>query len=645
MDGSRVAGEQVLGLPRLPTDVHRRPVGRRRDWPVALVAMPFITPFRPSLQLGLLKAIALRAGFPTETFHLHLDFAQQIETRVYGPIGEIRGRLFGDWLFSREAFGPRAPDPGYRFVDDFAADLTTQLGEAHLSREQIVELRERTIPTYLDELLETVPWGRFRCVGFTCTFQQSAASFALARRLKARYPDLITIFGGANFEGVMGLELARSVDVIDYAVIGEGDVTFPELLEALFEGRDPASVAGLAFRRGPELITTPSRPPFEGMDMLPTPDYDEYFERAERVGLFPVSGRRTVGIPFESARGCWWGAKHHCTFCGLNGATMTFRAKSPARVTAELSELARRHHDFRFFAVDNILDYRYLQSLMAPLTEAQLDYELFYEVKANLSRQQVKLLRDAGVRQLQPGIESLSSHVLALMRKGITAAQNVNLLRWALYYGVGVMWNLITGFPGETRSDYDEQAALMPHLVHLQAPSSWGRIWMERFSPMFVDRQAFPARTVRPEASYAYIYPADARLEDLAYFFDYELEHTLPPSVHDETIAPAAAAWHRSWAAKTPPTLTFWTAHDYVQIEDLRHPDTPGVYNFEGPLAALYAACSDRPHTAATLRHAVGLDDTDEAVEAACEEFRRRGLMMRDGDRFLSLAVPANRGR
>jgi hypothetical protein len=156
------------------------------------------------------------------------------------------------------------------------------MADAQLSREQVVELREHTIPSYLDGLVDAVPWGWFRIVGFTCTFQQSAASFALARPIKARYPNVITIFGGANFEGTMGAELARSVDVVDYAVIGEGDLTLPELLDAFVEGCDPAAVPGLAFRRGEDVIRSASRTPFENMDTLPTPNYDEYFERAEQ---------------------------------------------------------------------------------------------------------------------------------------------------------------------------------------------------------------------------------------------------------------------------------------------------------------------------------------------------------------------------
>ncbi len=617
---------------------------RHLEWPVALVAMPFVSPFHPSLQLGLLKSIALRRGFPAETLHLHLDLAHELGPAEYAVIGEVRGRLFGDWLFSREAFGERAPDAGARFLDDFAADLAPILEAVKMSREQVLTLRDETLPRFLDRMVESVPWGCFRVVGFTCTFQQSAASFAMARRIKERWPDVITVFGGANFEGVMGSELVRSVDAIDYAVIGEGDVTFPALLEALAAGDDPADVNGIAFRRDGEVITTPARSPFQAMDALPTPDYDEYFERAEELGLLSRSGRRAVSIPFESARGCWWGARHHCTFCGLNGGTMAFRAKSPARVNAELTELAVRYRDFRFTAVDNILDHQYLKTFMAQVAEARLDYELFYEVKANLSREQIKLLAEAGMKRIQPGIESLSTHVLQLMRKGITAAQNVNTMRWALYYGISVSWNLLRGFPGETEADYDDQAKLIPQLVHLEPPAGATRIWMERFSPIFFDRRTFPARYVTPEKSYSYIFPTDTRLDELAYFFEYELENTLPESAHASTVD-AVAAWGKAWKGETRPTLTFWMARDYVQIEDLRNPDAPGVYNFTGPLAALYAAASDQPRTAAALRTAAGLQEPEDEIEEACDQFCSRGLMMRDGERFLSLAIPANRGR
>src|SRR5690606_12633861 len=149
-----------------------------------------------------------------------------------------------------------------------------------------------------------------------------------------------------------------------------------------------------------------------------------------------------------------------------------------------------------------------LDELFPVLTDRGTTYDLFYEVKANLTREQLRTMRGAGVRHIQPGIESLSSRVLGLMRKGTRMSTNVNLLRWAYHYGIHVSWNLLWGFPGDTVEDYVVQADTMRSLTHLPPPGGGGRIWMERFSPIFEDRDGFPAGRVEADLSYRYVYPA-----------------------------------------------------------------------------------------------------------------------------------------
>jgi radical SAM superfamily enzyme YgiQ (UPF0313 family) len=63
-------------------------------------------------------------------------------------------------------------------------------------------------------------------------------------------------------------------------------------------------------------------------------------------------------LVIESSRGCWWGHKHYCTFCGLNGSLMTFRSKHPDAFFAEITELANRHRILDMIVVDNIMDMR-----------------------------------------------------------------------------------------------------------------------------------------------------------------------------------------------------------------------------------------------------------------------------------------------
>ncbi|HEU4422909.1 MAG TPA: RiPP maturation radical SAM C-methyltransferase [Pilimelia sp.] len=627
-----------------PRRLDRAAIERHSAWPTVIVSMPFMGCRRPSIQLGLLKAIVEAHGFPVRTLHANLDFAARLGADYYQLLSEHRGRLVGDWLFSLEAFGDAAPDREDRLVEDFADDLSYLGGSRSERRDALLQTRYRDVPAYLDALVETFDWSDVRVVGFSSTFQQNAASFALARRLKQRYPGIVTVFGGANFDGEMGLELVRAVDCVDMAVIGEGDVAFPQLLRALAAGTDPAAVPGVARRVGDEVVATPPAAPLYRLDDLPAPDYDEYFTRAEDLGLLPRVGHRDVWLPFESARGCWWGAKHHCTFCGLNGSTMQFRAKSPNRVLAEFAEQARRYRSFRFEAVDNILDVRYLNELFPVLIANEIDYEIFYEVKANLTRAQLRLLAQAGVRQIQPGLESLSSHVLQLMRKGVRAAQNVNLLRWARYYDIRASWNLIWGFPGETEQDYAEQARVIPHLVHLRPPVGFGPVWMERFSPLFTRQEDFGVHVCVPERSYHHVYPDGIDLDRMAYFFDYEMKDSLPDDVYAD-LRRAVDEWSTAWKADEPPTLTYWSAPDFLQIYDGRRPGREGTYTFEGPLAHIYLACSDRPTTASAVRNKLGQRLPVEAIQEAFDEFAHRGLMFLDGSLALALALPKITGR
>ena len=69
----------------------------------------------------------------------------------------------------------------------------------------------------------------------------------------------------------------------------------------------------------------------------PIPDYRDFFEQFER-SRFGRGWQPSVFV--ETSRGCWWGERMHCTFCGLNGATMTYRSKSAPRALAELTHLA-----------------------------------------------------------------------------------------------------------------------------------------------------------------------------------------------------------------------------------------------------------------------------------------------------------------
>lgn len=646
----------VHTMERLPPVASRKPVcgevasldaatkAMRRAHAVGLVTMPFALSTRPSLQLGLLAEIARSHGFPVATMHLNLDLVKRIGVERYHHLACTRNPMFGDWLFSVAAFADDAPDPAGTMPEDLDPLSRETLDIIAMSADELRNLRDTVVPAYLDELVATIDWTRYRVVGFTSTFQQNAASFALARRIKALHPDIVTLFGGANFDGPMGPAWMQAIPWIDLAVSGEADRAFADVLMALASGGDTLAVPGVLGRRDGRVVAGPPGVPLDDLDALPVPDYGEYFERAQRLQLLEPAAVRKVDVPFESSRGCWWGEKATCRFCGLNGSTMAYRSKSPARVLSELESLARRHNSLAFNAADNILNPDHLRSVMASLAAANIDYWIFYEAKASLGRDDLRLLHRAGVRALQPGIESLSTHILRLMLKGTKAATNVNLLRWARYYGIETYWNVLLGFPGETQDDYDGQARLARQIVHLEPPGGFVRIGLERFSPYFENPEQFPVRGGRavPEPGYTHTYPRHVDLEYAAYHFAGELEGSLPDDAYQPLVR-TLASWHDRWKTGDRPSLTFWWSPGLLHVEDRRSALAPASHRFADPHAAVYAACSDGPVSLPELYKQ--LDLREEVMAPVLAELCRLGLMMRDGGVYLSLALPGSPGR
>jgi len=156
---------------------------------------------------------------------------------------------------------------------------------------------------------------------------------------------------------------------------------------------------------------------------------------------------------------------------------------------------------------DNIMPHRFFQTLIPRLGQEVPGLCMFYEQKANLSLEQVTALARAGVTVIQPGIEALSTDLLRRMDKGVTARQNIALLRHARAVGVEMNWNLLYGFPGDGVREYRHTLALLPCLRHRPPPTDVCRISIDRFSPYFFAPARYGIRSVRPMDSYAAILP------------------------------------------------------------------------------------------------------------------------------------------
>ena len=574
---------------------------------ICLVVPPFESLHHPNLGTAILKSACVARGLATQIVYGGLILATHVGHERYDAVYDspmrfrLGERLFRSWAYPPEqAASLPTPEPLRPDLDA----LETALAPA--------------IEPGLIELVERILALRPRIVGLTSSFQQNLAASAVARCIKQRAPGIVTVMGGPNATGPLAAGLAKAFPWIDHFFSGEADIAFPDSCEAyLRRGELPA---------GRVVASQPVR----DMRTVFPPDFSDYFAQLrplQEAGMLPAWLPRYLLA--ETSRGCWWGAKQHCTFCGLNAEGMGFGEKPSDQVRGELDAL-KRWNVPRVMMTDNIMPRRYLDELFPQLADEPQRLGLFYEIKANLNEAQVDQLIQGGVVAIQPGIESLSSNVLRLMHKGVSAHQNIALLRHCGGVALQAFWNVLYGFPGERAEDYAAVIALMPKLHHLYPPASCTRIVIDRFSPYFADPEGMGVAPIAPQTAYRCLYPDEVAVEDVAYHFvgDYRTELLDQPALVARLRA-AIADWRQSWAEGKVPLLQLFVRDGQALVLDTRAIARQPVTRLT---AAQHAALLD-------LRKPKARRGLDPALAAPAEWLFDRGFVIDHEDILMSVVV------
>ncbi len=609
---------------------------------ICLVTMPWQSLDMPSLPVGLLSAVIgeERPHHEVLAFYANLEWAAYVLEQTSGEVtpddyAEIAERgLFhgvGDWVFTSSLY------PGMSWpLDNFEAYLASVAEE--VSAVGPARRMRDLAPTFVEKLAREILSGEPGLVGLTSTFMQNVPSLSLAAELKRQAPAVLTVMGGGNCDGPMGAALHRNFDSLDFVVSGEGERALLELLDVVERGGDEqqfGSVPGLCWRQNGRTVANSPAAEAVPIESLPTPIFDDYFQSVDEG---PVRNYVEPKIVLEAARGCWWGMRKHCTFCGLNGSNIAFRSKSPERVWIELDGYARRHQVLDVVMVDNIMDMGYITTLLPKMADSGWDLRVHYEVKSNLKAKHVRAMGEAGVVHIQPGIESLSTRVLDLMRKGVDGITNVRLLRDCESLRVTTPWNYLYGFPGETDDDYRTIIDQMPNLHHLQPPRVGSRITVERFSPYHREPElGFAFRT--PASIYRHVFDLPvSELMDLVYLFDSE-----PAGITGDTekiLLDSVAEWQESYFGST--LVQEWHGSELVIIDRRVRLEAREHVLHEGWETAAYELLTNGLGQAGLTR---GLEQRDERVppsdvlEQWLDQLVADGLAFGDAGRYVSLAT------
>jgi ribosomal peptide maturation radical SAM protein 1 len=610
---------------------------------IALINMPFANLAMPSIALTQLKTVVenrFKNQVSVDVYYLNHDFANYMGLDFYDLIiesADSQNAGLGDWFFRQTAF-PDLPNNTGVYLSRYFPFRTEQMNTL---KSRVLEKR-RGLDRFLESLISKYGLDQAQLVGFTSMFMQSAACFSLARKIKECNSKLTIVVGGANCESPMGQVIVKYVEPIDYVFSGPALKSFPEFVDHCLDQQvwEGGSIKGVftkknyLFQSGPEAIGEEL-----SIDVPIDLDYRPFLhtlaENFSQSEIEPI-------LLFETSRGCWWGERAHCTFCGLNGMSMAYRAMSPNLALKQFESLFEFAPKVsRLEAVDNILPKSYLQEVL-PLVKTPENMSIFYEVKADLSESDVQVLAKARVKFIQPGIESLATSTLKLMKKGTSAFRNLSLLKFCATYGVEPAWNLLIGFPGEGEEVYKKYVDDIPLLTHLPPPTGVYPVRFDRYSPYFMKSKEY-GLDLHPVDYYSLIYPfPEEALDNLAYYFaDFHIgaEYAQTMSKWIGRIKERVDRWVDAWKnnGHVPPELLLCGNGDKSMINDSRSGQVK-EYRIGEVSGRILNFLAGKPKRVGDVAREFGdVAGFDASTEVAF--LRERGLVFQEEDRFLSLVL------
>lgn len=272
-------------------------------------------------------------------------------------------------------------------------------------------------------------------------FHQTAA-------ITKQFKSDIMIVGGGPYV-TMNLQDVAEDKNIDYFVVGEGEITFCELIEELLSDRDFSGVKGLAYRDGERLIINAPREFIEDLDSLPFPDYN--LVSVDQYSRFMSYGynRRKQAVMFSS-RGC----PYECIFCH-NTFGKEYRTRNPSNVFQEIEILCKNFgfKDF-YFVDDNFnLDYERSMKIFDFIIESGMKINIYLAngIRGDIvDRAFIDKMVKAGVIWVTFSVETASQRLQIFIKKFINIQKITENIHYACEKNIIVNCCVMVGFPTET---------------------------------------------------------------------------------------------------------------------------------------------------------------------------------------------------
>jgi len=634
---------------------------------VALVSMPWAPPIEPCLGLGILKSCLTRAEISARVFHFGTDLLRWLKHDTYQYLADAWG--LNEFIFTADldcALGERQQAAIVKRVLTFWKNGYRY--DAYPSAESVLDLfmymRHEIVPQFLQEAADRILRSNAKIIGFTCLFDQTMASLALATRLKSIDPTLTVIFGGYALEGPPGSTVAQAFPCVDFFVRGDGEKAIVDLAQLILgNSRSVKRDVRATLRRDliPPILTATNslqlvvgvasgriiRAPNYNLNDSPIPDYDDWYEDLAVLEASHKIHVETKVLPVESSRGCWWGQSMHCVFCGIDDETLRYRYKDPGLTLQMLEDLRERYGDVTFRFSDYIMPKIYYSELLPRLADHQPRFRLHSEIKANHPPERIRLLVNAGFVAVQPGVESFSTPVLRSMDKGVRGIDNVCLIKTGYIEHLIIYYNILYGLPDDSVEAYEAMLEMLPRIYHLMPPVSRTETVVTRFAPLQMDPDRFgiPTKPVHHECydvlfSDQFLEDTGFSLDDYGYYFERNFAYSDELKLLYSQLVMQVDNWkkqHRSRFVE----LSYAFTDGVLMIIDSRY-SSEETYVLSQPASVLYERVDPRPVKFDLVRaelKTTGKLTLDES-EIALAELEERRLIWKEDGLVFGLAVP-----
>ncbi len=607
---------------------------------IALISTPWPLFKRPSIQLGTLKAF-LQHRLPdlqVDALHFYLRLAQAIGYHIYHEISERT--WLAESIYAALLFPNRTAQAEALFHKESAGNKTLR------------QVRFKTLTSRIkratDTFLKQQAWETYGLLGFSISLCQLTSALYTIKWLKNKFPELTIVVGGASTSAIAASGLLQHFSGIDMVVNGEGERPLYQIIRHLRNyPHDWRSIEA----RG--VITRLSAPDqaggwpvsqLENLNDLPAPDYDDYFRL---LNSFDPANVFFPTLPVEISRGCWWKRTARstqtsgCAFCNLNLQWEGYRAKSASQVVSQIDHLTRRHQTLSVAVTDNVLPKRESIEIFRQIENLHKDLRLFGEVRATTPSNELKVLRDAGMRQVQIGIEALSTGLLKKLHKGTTAIQNLEIMRNCEALGIESVSNLILQFPGSSELDVAETLSAIEFawpFYPLKAVS----FWLGLGSPVWQNPKAYGIKALFNHPKWSYLFPAKI-YRSLPFMIQaYRGDLTYQKKIW-QPVKKKISEWQHQYTAikracGNEPILSLRDGRDFLIIHQQRYQAEPAVHRMVGPSRQIYLYCQKHRPVESICRAFSSIPQ--EAIAIFLKMMVDKKLMFTEKSSYLSLAAP-----